>query len=163
MAMERVALPDAADLEGVAEDVCFEGDIAADLDDVIAMCRACLKAPSVQRALAGGRYWREVPFVLSRDGDSDPDRGPLASGRVDIVYRDRDELVVIDYKTDKDVTKDTAEQYALEHHAGQAEVYREALAAATGLPVREAVFVYCKAGAEVRIRDGSVTAVSEVE
>jgi hypothetical protein len=25
------------------------------------------------------------------------------------------------------------------------------------------VFVYCKAGAEVRIRDGSVTAVSEVE
>lgn len=163
MVMERVALPEAADLEAVAEDVCFEGDIAEDLDDVIAMCRACLKAPSVQRALAGGRYWREVPFVLSHDGDTDPDRGPLLAGRVDMVYRDGDELVVIDYKTDKDVTRDTVEQYALGHHAGQAEVYREALAAATGLSVREAVFVYCKAGAEVRIRDGSVTGVAEVE
>ena len=163
MVMERVALPDAADLEAVAEDVCLEGDIAEDLDDVIAMCRACLKAPSVQRALASGRFWREVPFVLSRDGDIDRDRGPLVSGRVDMVYRDGDELVVIDYKTDKDVTRETVEQYALKHHAGQAEVYREALAAATGLPVREAVFVYCKAGAEVRIRDGSVTGVAGLE
>ncbi|HLH66616.1 MAG TPA: UvrD-helicase domain-containing protein [Solirubrobacteraceae bacterium] len=162
MVMERVALPDAADLQAVAEDVCFEGDIAADLDDVIAMCRACLRAPSVQRALAGGRYWREVPFVLSRDGGLDGDRGPLVSGRVDMVHRDGDELVVIDYKTDGDVTKDTVEQYALGHHAGQAEVYRQALAAATGLPVREAVFVYCKAGAEVQIRDGTVTGVAEV-
>jgi ATP-dependent exoDNAse (exonuclease V) beta subunit len=162
MVMERVDLPDAADLEAVAEDVCFEGDIAEDLDDVIAMCRACLEAPSVRRALAGGRYWREVPFVLSRDGEVDPDRGPLVSGRVDMVYVDGDQLVVIDYKTDKDVTKDTAEQYALKHHAGQAEVYRDALAAATGLAVREAVLVYCKAGAEVRMRDGSITGVAEV-
>jgi len=162
MVMERVALPDAADLHAVAEDVCFEGDIAADLDDVIAMCRACLRAPSVQRALAGGRCWREVPFVLSRDRDADPDTGPLLSGRVDMVYRDGDELVVIDYKTDGDVTKETAAQYALSHHAGQAEVYRQALASATGLAVREAVFVYCKAGAEVQIRDGTVTGVAEV-
>ena len=30
-----------------------------------------------------------------------------------MVFRDGDELVVVDYKTDKDVTEDTAEKYAL--------------------------------------------------
>ena len=155
MVMERVGLPGAHDLEAVADDVCKEGDIAEDTDDVIAMCRACLVAPSVRRALAVGRFWREVPFVLSRAGDgADPDRGPLVSGRVDMVHRDGDALIVIDYKTDKDVTEDTAERHALRHHAGQAEVYAQALTAATGLPVREVVFVYCKAGAEVRLRAG---------
>jgi ATP-dependent exoDNAse (exonuclease V) beta subunit len=157
MVMERVDLPDAGDLEAVADDVCKEGDIVDDTDDVIAMCRACLLAPSVQRALAGGSFWREVPFVLSRAGEGvDPDRGPLVSGRVDMVVRDGDELIVIDYKTDKGLTEDTAEQYALAHHAGQAEVYAQALAAATELAVREVVFVYCKAGVEVRLREGVV-------
>ena len=78
------------------------------------------------------------------------------NGRVDLVYRDGNELVVVDYKTDKDVQKDTAEQYALKHHGGQGEVYANGLGTATGLPVREVVFVYCKAGAEVRLREGEI-------
>jgi ATP-dependent helicase/nuclease subunit A len=190
MVMERVSLRDAADLESIADDVCLEGDIYDELDDVIAMCRACLGATSVQRAVARGAFWREVPFVLSRDvgADSgggagrtsldrtaargrayargsrdgngadpaDPFTGPLVNGRVDLVHRDGDELVVIDYKTDRDVTKENAEEHAREHHAGQAEVYAQALSAATGLPVREVVFVYCKAGVEVAFRDGAV-------
>jgi len=178
MVMERVTLPAARDLEAIAEDVCLEGDIAHELDDVIAMCRACLESGSVQRALAGGSYWREVPFVLSRDGSSngsaaragarvndaranaghaaDPFTGPLVNGRVDMVHREGEELVVIDYKTDRDVTKENAEDHAREKHSGQAEVYAQALAAATGLRVREVVFVYCKAGVEVAFRDGEV-------
>ncbi len=73
-----------------------------------------------------------------------------------MVFRDGDELVVVDYKTDKDVTEETAEKYALAHHAGQGEVYANGLATATGLKVREVVFVYCKAGAEVRLREGAI-------
>ena len=157
MVMERVTLPGADDLEAIADDVCQEGDIADLTEDVLAMCRACLQAHCVQHALAGGRWWREVPFVLSRTTDSsEPDRGPLATGRVDMVHQDGDELVVIDYKTDKDVTADTAEDHALEKHSGQAEIYAHALAAATGIPVRQVVFVYCKAGVEVRLRKGAV-------
>ena len=63
-----------------------------------------------------------------------------------MVFRDGDDLVVVDYKTDKDVTEETAEQYALKHHSGQGEVYSHGLSAATGLKVREVAFVYCKAG-----------------
>jgi ATP-dependent exoDNAse (exonuclease V) beta subunit len=118
------------------------------------MCRACLQAESVQRALAGGRWWREVPFVLSRgNGDAG---GALATGRVDLVHEDGDELVVIDYKTDRDVTAENAEAHALAKHSGQAEIYAQAFGAATGMPVREVVFVYCKAGIEVRLRKGAV-------
>jgi ATP-dependent exoDNAse (exonuclease V) beta subunit len=153
MVMERTTLPAAEDLEAIAEDVCLEGDIADQLEDVIVMCRACLQADSVQRALASQRYWREVPFLLSRTEDSrNADTGPLATGRVDLVYQDDEELVVVDYKTDKDVTADMAEDHALEKHSGQAEIYSQALAASTGLPVREVVFVYCKAGVEVRLQ-----------
>jgi ATP-dependent helicase/nuclease subunit A len=157
MVMERVTLPNAEDLEAIAEDVCLEGDIASQTDDVVAMCRACLQAHCVQQALAGGRWWREVPFLLSRAVEqTDADHGPLATGRVDMVHEDRGELIVIDYKTDKDVTSENAEKHALEKHSGQAEIYAQALAAATGLPVREVVFVYCKAGVEVRLREGEL-------
>ncbi len=157
MVMERVTLPAADDLEAIADDVCKEGGIAAQTDDVIAMCRACLQAHCVQGALASGRWWREVPFVLSRAIDPDDSgRGPLATGRVDMAYTDGGELIVVDYKTDKDVTAATAEDHALEKHSGQAEIYAQALASATGLPVREVVFVYCKAGVQVRLREGEV-------
>ena len=61
---ERITLRDAYDLKDIADDVCLEGDIYDQNDDVIVMCRACLEAPAVKRALAGGRYWRDVPFVL---------------------------------------------------------------------------------------------------
>jgi ATP-dependent helicase/nuclease subunit A len=83
-------------------------------------------------------------------------RGRLTNGRVDLVFRDGDELVVVDYKTDKGVTKKTAEAFAREHHGGQSEVYQQGLATATGLKVREVALVYCKAGAEVRLSGGDV-------
>jgi len=83
------------------------------------MCRACLRFPSVKCALELGSWWREVPFVISHASSGEAtERAPLTSGRVDVVFRAGDELVVVDYKTDEDVTEDTAEQYALQHHAG---------------------------------------------
>jgi ATP-dependent exoDNAse (exonuclease V) beta subunit len=121
------------------------------------MCRACLDSPSVKHAVELGIWWREVPFVINHAGESEPaERAPLTNGRVDLVFRDRDELVVVDYKTDTEVTMETAEKYAQRHHGGQGDVYAQGLGTATGLKVREVVFVYCKAGAEVRLREGAV-------
>ena len=61
---------------------------------------------------------------------------------------------MVDYKTDKGITKATAKQHTLDKHSGQAEAYRDGLGAATGLAVREVAFVYCRAGTEVRLGDG---------
>ena len=125
MVMERITMSDGHDVERIADDVCKEGAIVGDLPDLISMCGACLDSPSVRRAIEFGTYWREVPFVVTHPGNGDaPDRAPLANGRVDLVYRDGDELLVVDYKTDKDVTEETAEQYAVTYHGGQSEVYQ---------------------------------------
>ena len=88
---------------------------------------ARLDSPSVKRALQTGIWWREVPFMLNHASNGDPEHAPLTNCRVDLVFRDGDELVVVDYKTDKDVTKETAEQYARQHHGGQGEVYQQGL------------------------------------
>jgi ATP-dependent helicase/nuclease subunit A len=159
MVMERIAIETGENLREVADDVCLEGAILEQVDDVVAMCEACLRAPSLRRALAGGQLWREVPFVLSdAEPGSERDTGPLVNGRVDLVYRDADELVVIDYKTDSGVTPEDAAQHTIDRHGGQADAYRRALSAATGIPVREVVFVYCRTGVEVRVRpDGTET------
>lgn len=91
MVIERISLPVTYDLERIADAFCEEGDIAAQLDEVVAMCRACLQAYCVRRTLAGGQWWREVPSVLSRAREHEKaDRGPLVSCRVDEVCRDGD-------------------------------------------------------------------------
>ena len=157
MVMERVTLPDAHDLEQIADDVCKEGAITSDTADVISMCRACLDSPSVRHAIELGSWWREVPFMIDHASAGETaERASLTNGRVDLVFRDGDELVVVDYKTDKEVTKETAEKHARKHHAGQSEVYAQGLSTAAGLKVREVAFVYCKAGAEVRFREGEI-------
>jgi ATP-dependent helicase/nuclease subunit A len=94
--------------------------------------------------------------MLNHGNGTPPERAALTNGRVDLVFRDGDDLVVIDYKTDRDVTKETAEQHALKNHGRQSEVYAQGLSTATGLNVREVVFVYCNPGVEVRLRDGAV-------
>ena len=153
MVMERITLPDADDLEEIAEDVCLEGDILESLDEVIGMCRNCLASLSVRSALDADRCWREVPFVVARPTRGGSTEGvPLATGRVDLVFEESGELVIVDYKTDQGVTAESAADHTSRRHGGQAEVYADALAASTGLPVREVVFVYARAGAEVRLR-----------
>jgi len=156
MVMERVNLPGAENLEEVVDDVCLEGAISEQLDDVLAMCRACLQAKSVNDALDGGLWWREVPFVRSHKGYGASSAWPLTAGRVDLVYRQGDELVVVDYKTDKGVSERNAKKFTLDRHGGQAEAYQQAIASATALAVKEVVFVYCRAGIEVRVHDGTI-------
>jgi ATP-dependent helicase/nuclease subunit A len=152
MVMERVTLPDVSDLEQIAEDVCLEGDIADSLDEVIGMCRNCLAADSVRSAIAADQRWREVPFMSTRPTEGEAaESAPLASGRVDLVYGDGEELVVVDYKTDQGVSQRNAEAHTRRHHGGQAEVYAEALTSATSIPVREVVFVYARTGVEVKV------------
>jgi ATP-dependent exoDNAse (exonuclease V) beta subunit len=162
MVMERISLPDAHNLEQIADDVCKEGAITGDTADVISMCRACLDSPSVRHARELGTLWREVPFMINHARAGEPaERAPLTNGRVDLVVRDGDELIVVDYKTDKGITEDNAVKFARDHHAGQGEAYIDGLGTATGLSVREVVFVYCRAGVEVSFRAGGALSLRQ--
>ena len=66
---------------------------------------------------------------------------------MDLLFRETDELVVVDFKTD-DVTTTEEIDAAANSHSGQAAAYAEAVEQATGLAVREVVFVFARVGVE---------------
>jgi ATP-dependent helicase/nuclease subunit A len=139
--IELIRLPAADDLAGIAAAVCAEAGIGPATPEVHELATRCLKSPSVQRALAADRYEREVPFSAVLDD------GTHLAGRMDLVYRDGDELVVVDFKTDAVETAADVDAATI-RHSGQAAAYAIATEMGTGLPVREVVFVYPRAGAE---------------
>ena len=85
-------------------------------------------------AEAEGRIWRERPFNLKMDYDPDgsgTEEEVLVQGVIDCYFEEEDGLVLVDYKTGHG--RNAAVQYQT-----QIEIYRRALEAATGRPVKEA-------------------------
>jgi hypothetical protein len=76
------------------------------------------------RAAVAGRCYRETPVTCRLDD------GALAEGNVDLAYEDDGAMVVIDFKTDREV------RGAIEQYRKQVQIYASAIAAATGRPTR---------------------------
>jgi ATP-dependent exoDNAse (exonuclease V) beta subunit len=66
---------------------------------------------------------------------------------MDLVFREGDELVIVDFKTDKVETAEALDA-ATVWHSGQAAAYAQATERGTGLAVREVIFVYPRADTE---------------
>jgi ATP-dependent exoDNAse (exonuclease V) beta subunit len=102
--------------------------------DVRALVGRALTAPSV-RAASGRPHWREVYACTPVDG------GRLLEGYVDLLYRDGDGLVVVDYKTAS--TSDAGElARRVDGYRLQGAAYAYTIAAATGDPVTRVTFVF---------------------
>ncbi|MCH7653272.1 MAG: UvrD-helicase domain-containing protein [Chloroflexi bacterium] len=89
--------------------------------------------PIVKRALASGRYWREVP-VATPIGD-----GAL-EGIIDLLFEEDDGFVIVDYKTDS--LPDDETETAMQRYRLQGGAYALALQEAVGRPVKEVVFLF---------------------
>jgi ATP-dependent exoDNAse (exonuclease V) beta subunit len=137
--MEKVTLPDAPDLEELAYAICAEAAIPEATDLVIDIARRCLDSDIVQRAIATGDVHRETPFVVEEDGQ-------VLIGRLDLVFRDGDQAVVVDYKTD--LVQSGAEPAAAEGHRGQADVYGRAVSQALGTE-NSVVLLFARTGTTV--------------
>jgi ATP-dependent helicase/nuclease subunit A len=104
---------------------------------VAALADAARRAPVVQQAVRGGRWWREVPVAA-------PVGGGVVEGVVDLlVERPDGGLVVVDYKTDAVVGDDELDA-AVGHHRLQAAAYAAALESALDRPVSRAVLVFAR-------------------
>ena len=147
--MELITLPAGDDLAAIAAAVCAEAGIGPATAEVLELATRCLNAPSMQRALAAERYEREIPFSAVLDD------GTHLAGRMDLVYLDAGELVVVDYKTDAVTTSGDLDAATI-GHSGQAAAYAIATERATGLPVREVVFIYPRADAERTLARGDL-------
>ncbi|MDZ7673715.1 MAG: UvrD-helicase domain-containing protein [Acidimicrobiales bacterium] len=133
--------------------------------------RAASSSPVVRRAVASGRWRREVhvavPLVEVIDSNG---AGPvdLFEGFVDLLFDEDDGTVVVDYKTDE-VPSDVAVAAALERYTPQGAAYALAVEAATRRPVTEVHFLFLRGGdavdvevpdlgaAKARVRDALAT------
>jgi ATP-dependent helicase/nuclease subunit A len=141
-ALELVDLHAPEQLEQIVPAVCAIAGIADAADEVLEMALACLASPVVARALAADELWREVPYTL-RVSDG------YATGRIDLVFREGDQLVVADWKSDA-VGPGTAAA-AAESHRPQAGAYVRGLERAAAMSVAEVVFVFPRARAETSL------------
>lgn len=91
----------------------------------------------MHRAVQRGELFREQPFVIglpgSEVGGSDGEEMVLIQGIIDAFFYEDDEIVVVDYKTDR---VHRAEELSEKYHA-QLEYYEKALEMMTGKRVKE--------------------------
>ena len=145
--MDHIALNGSQDPGPLVRAACLEAGIPGAEQELAELVRACLRSEAVRRAAASPSMHREVPFTVTAPG------GGYAVGRADLVFREGDGLVVVDYKSDTVSNAFPATIREAGHaHSGQGLVYAAALAQATGLAVREVVFVFARVGgAECRL------------
>jgi ATP-dependent helicase/nuclease subunit A len=97
------------------------------------MVRGALNSPLLQRVMKSGNYQKEVPFTYK-------DNGAIFEGLMDVVFKEGDGLVVLDFKTDF-VEKDGLNS-RIEHYQPQVKVYSNAIKTIFGTPPKEVILFF---------------------
>lgn len=100
-----------------------------------------LDQPVLRRAAEAQRVWREAPYTRRTEEGYE-------EGRVDLLFEEEEELVVVDFKTGE-----PGELWG--KYAAQGERYAQSLGEITGRRVREVVFVLATEGREITWRPGT--------
>ena len=103
------------------------GASSEEIDSAVAVARRVLRHPIVAdaaQAAKNGRCYRETPVTLRMDA------GELVEGFVDLAFEANGQMVVVDFKTDRELDG------ALETYRRQVQIYAHAIATATGRPAR---------------------------
>ena len=153
--LQSIDLETGAGLDATARAQALAEGIPQREAEVRALARSALQAPTIRSAVAGGRYWREVPVAAVVDGVT-------VEGFVDLLVETLEGLVVVDYKTDQVPTDDELGA-AMERYRVQGAAYALALERALGTPVARCVFVFARRPRAVeREVDDLRAAVAEV-
>jgi ATP-dependent exoDNAse (exonuclease V) beta subunit len=131
--LQTVDLGSGAGLESTAAAQAAAEGVIGHEATIVALTRAALQSPIVQRAAARPR-WREMYVAVPFDGIT-------LEGYVDLVFRDDDGLVVVDYKTDA-IRSESDLSARLAHYRVQGAAYAIGVSAATGERVDRCVFVF---------------------
>jgi len=115
--------------------------------EIVSLIGVALESETVKRAVASGRWWREVP-VGAPVGET------VLEGFIDLLFEEEGDLVVVDYKTDSlETEEEIAERSG--HYRIQAGAYALALQEATGRTVKEVVLLFLQPRQEIVMRDVS--------
>jgi ATP-dependent helicase/nuclease subunit A len=105
--------------------------------EVERLTRAAAASDAVKRAVASGRYWREVPIGATVDG-------VVLEGFIDLLYEDGGEPVVVDYKTDR-ISAGEVER-RMESYRAQGGAYAVMVREALAKPTKRVEFVFAALG-----------------
>jgi ATP-dependent exoDNAse (exonuclease V) beta subunit len=97
------------------------------------MVREAINSPILQRVIKSSSYQKEVPFTYKDDGT-------IFEGVMDVVFREGNGLVVLDFKTDQ-IKKDNLNS-KVEHYKPQTKVYSEAIKTIFGQPPKEVILFF---------------------
>jgi len=137
--LELIDLRNPTDVEEVTRSVCELAGLTEHADEVLDLVNACLASPVMDRVRRAERIWREVPYTLRVDDG-------YVTGRIDLVFEEDGELVVVDWKSD--TVAPSSVSVAVEGHREQGEAYVRALDQVPGPPAQQVIFVFPRARAE---------------
>jgi ATP-dependent helicase/nuclease subunit A len=143
--LQTVDLSTGAGLEGIARAQAAAEGILHREREILALVRQALTSPIVRRAVASGRWWREVPVAA-------PVRDGVLEGFIDLLFEEDGQLVVVDYKTDALASEEEIAQ-AMQRYRLQGGAYTLALQKATWQDVKEVVFLFLQPHQEVTLKD----------
>ena len=142
--LQTIDLSTGSDIEDTARAQSAAEGLSHREAEVAALAQVAVESDVVRRAVASGRLWREVPVAVPLDDG-------VLEGFIDLLFDEDGSLVIVDYKTDTleaEETEDAAARYRL-----QAGSYALAIQQATGMPVKEVVFLFLQPRREETLSD----------
>jgi len=131
--LQSIDLATGGGIEAVSRAQAAAEGIADRWREVASLAQAAVGSDLVRRAVASGKYYREL-YV------STPAEGRLLEGFVDLLFEEDGELVLVDYKTDAlEADEEPPERYRLQGGA-----YALAARLATGRPIREVSLLFLR-------------------
>jgi ATP-dependent helicase/nuclease subunit A len=97
------------------------------------MVKEALKAPLLHRVIRLGHYQKEVPFTYKSDGT-------IFEGVMDVVLKEGDDPVVLDFKTD--IVETEGLNSKIEHYKPQTDIYSNAIRTIFGRPPKEVILFF---------------------
>jgi ATP-dependent helicase/nuclease subunit A len=140
--LERIDLERPEDAATMAPSVASEFGLAGRDAEIAQVAQRALASEVIARAKRSERVLREVAFTAALPEAAEG----LAEGRIDLLFVEDGAIVIVDFKTDSVSASQVVERAA--HYHPQALVYAWAAHRATGMPVREVVFLFARPGIE---------------
>jgi ATP-dependent helicase/nuclease subunit A len=97
------------------------------------MVRQAIRSPILQRVMQSRNYYKEVPFTYKKNGI-------LYEGVMDVVFREGEDLIVLDFKTDLVDQKNLNSK--IKHYQPQIEIYSDAIQSLFGTPPKEVILFF---------------------
>ena len=146
----RMRQPD-VDLAGLAGATLVEEGLSADLAPVaVQVVEAVMASEIWRRAKASQQVLTELPFIRSIPAaESEDGVTSIVRGVIDLVFREADGWVVVDYKTDVAAADDVMP--LVERYRDQVQAYSAAWTAMTGETVKEAGLFFTAADSFVSV------------